>query len=95
MQSLQCLAQIHQIYRRQTRAVSGREGPGLTNNDIRVNTGQRYSRSEQVQNEKDKMAAYDFLKGKNISAASKKNEIWELQKLLNANDYNLSINRTI
>ena len=45
-----------------------------------------------LENEKDKEAAYEFLKGKNISSASKPNEIWELQKLLNANDYNLSIN---
>jgi hypothetical protein len=45
-----------------------------------------------VQNEKDKMASYEFLKGKNISAHSTPAEIWEMQKLLNANDYNLSIN---
>jgi len=45
-----------------------------------------------VENEKDKMAAYDFLKGKNTSPKSGKTEIWEMQKLLNENDYNLSIN---
>lgn len=44
-----------------------------------------------VENERDKMAAYDFLKGRNVSAHSPKNEIWELQKLLNANDYNINI----
>jgi len=47
-----------------------------------------------VENERDKMAAYDFLKGRNVSARSPKNEIWEMQKLLNANDYNISINGT-
>jgi Putative peptidoglycan binding domain len=45
-----------------------------------------------VESERDKMAACEFLKGKNVSARSAKNEVWELQKLLNANDYNLSIN---
>ena len=45
-----------------------------------------------LENEKDKQAAYEYLRGKNISAGSKPNEIWELQKLLNANDYNISIN---
>jgi hypothetical protein len=45
-----------------------------------------------VENERDKNAAYDFLKGKNVSAQSPANEIWELQKLLNANDYNIAIN---
>jgi hypothetical protein len=45
-----------------------------------------------VENEKDKIAGYDFLKGKNVSLHSPPNEIWELQKLLNANDYNISIN---
>jgi hypothetical protein len=44
-----------------------------------------------AENEKDKIAAYDFLKGKNISARSPANEIWEMQKLLNANDYNINI----
>ena len=64
---------------------------GLTNDYIEIILDKDITIGA-VQNEKDKMAAYDFLKGKNISAASKKNEIWELQKLLNANDYNLSIN---
>ena len=45
-----------------------------------------------VENERDKMAACDFLKGKNVSAGSKPTEIWELQKLLNSNDYKISIN---
>jgi hypothetical protein len=45
-----------------------------------------------VENEKDKMAGYDFLKGRNVSAHSAPGEIWELQKLLNANDYNININ---
>ncbi len=44
-----------------------------------------------VENERDKMAAYEFLKGKNVSARSPQNEIWEMQKLLNANDYNINI----
>jgi hypothetical protein len=44
-----------------------------------------------VENEKDKQAAYEFLKGKNVSPHSAKNEIWEMQKLLNENDYNVSI----
>jgi hypothetical protein len=44
-----------------------------------------------VENERDKMADYEFLKGKNVSAHSPPNEIWELQKLLNANDYNINI----
>jgi hypothetical protein len=44
-----------------------------------------------VENEKDKLAAYDFLKGKNVSTHSPKNEIWEMQKLLNGNDYNIGI----
>ena len=45
-----------------------------------------------VENEKDKMDGYEFLKGKNVSAHSPSNEIWEMQKLLNANDYNININ---
>lgn len=45
-----------------------------------------------VENERDKMDGYEFLKGKNVSAHSPANEIWEMQKLLNANDYNVSIN---
>jgi hypothetical protein len=45
-----------------------------------------------VENEKDKMAGYDFLKGRNVSAHSSPGEIWEMQKLLNANDYNININ---
>ncbi|MCW3124387.1 MAG: peptidoglycan-binding protein [Bacteroidetes bacterium] len=64
---------------------------GLTNDDIEMILDKDITIGA-VENEKDKMAAYDFLKGKNVSAASKPNEIWELQKLLNANDYNLSIN---
>jgi hypothetical protein len=47
-----------------------------------------------VENERDKMAAYDFLKGKNVSTRSPQNEIWEMQMLLNANDYNININGT-
>ena len=64
---------------------------GLTNDDIALILEKDITIGA-VENEKDKMAAYEFLKGKNVSASSKKNEIWELQKLLNANDYNLSIN---
>ena len=64
---------------------------GLTNEDIEIILDKDITPGA-VENEKDKMAAYDFLKGKNVSAVSKKNEIWELQKLLNASDYNLSIN---
>jgi hypothetical protein len=64
---------------------------GLSNDDIEIILDKDITIGA-VENEKDKMAAYDFLKGKNISASSKPNEIWELQKLLNANDYNLSIN---
>ena len=45
-----------------------------------------------VENEKDKLDGYEFLKGKNVSAHSPSNEIWEMQKLLNANDYNININ---
>ena len=45
-----------------------------------------------VENERDKMAGCEFLKGKNVSVHSPKNEIWEMQKLLNANDYNININ---
>jgi hypothetical protein len=45
-----------------------------------------------VENERDKMAGCEFLKGRNVSAHSPKNEIWEMQKLLNANDYNININ---
>ena len=45
-----------------------------------------------VENEKDKMAGYEFLKGRNVSAHSPQSEIWEMQKLLNANDYNININ---
>ena len=45
-----------------------------------------------VENQRDKQAGYEFLKGKNTSARSPQNEIWEMQKLLNANDYNLNIN---
>jgi hypothetical protein len=45
-----------------------------------------------VENERDKITAYEFLKGKNVSPHSAKNEIWEMQKLLNANDYNVGIN---
>jgi phosphoribosylformylglycinamidine (FGAM) synthase-like enzyme len=63
---------------------------GLTNDVIKM-VFEKGITVGAVENEKDKMAAYDFLKGKNISATSKPNEIWELQKLLNANDYNLSI----
>ena len=44
-----------------------------------------------VENERDKVAGYEFLKGKNVSARSPQNEIWEMQKLLNANDYNINI----
>lgn len=44
-----------------------------------------------VENDRDKQAAYEFLKGKNVSSHSAKNEIWEMQKLLNENDYNVSI----
>jgi peptidoglycan hydrolase-like protein with peptidoglycan-binding domain len=64
---------------------------GLTNDDIRIVLDKDITIGA-VENEKDKMAAYEFLRGKNVSASSKPNEIWELQKLLNANDYNLSIN---
>lgn len=64
---------------------------GLTNEDIRIVLDKDITIGA-VENEKDKMAAYDYLKGKNISGSSKPNEIWELQKLLNANDYNLTIN---
>ena len=64
---------------------------GLTNDIIKM-VFEKGITVGAVENEKDKMAAYDFLKGKNVSAISKPNEIWELQKLLNANDYNLSIN---
>ena len=45
-----------------------------------------------VENERDKMAGYEFLKGKNVNTHSPKNEVWEMQKLLNVNDYNISIN---
>jgi hypothetical protein len=45
-----------------------------------------------VENERDKMAGCEFLKGKNVSLRSPKSEIWEMQKLLNANDYNININ---
>lgn len=45
-----------------------------------------------VENDKDKIAGYEFLKGKNVSPHSAKSEIWEMQKLLNDNDYNLNIN---
>lgn len=64
---------------------------GLTNDDIKIILDKDITIGA-VESEKDKMAAYEFLKGKNVSASSKPNEIWELQKLLNANDYNLSIN---
>ncbi|MFN8278063.1 MAG: peptidoglycan-binding domain-containing protein [Chitinophagales bacterium] len=40
-----------------------------------------------VQEEQDKLAAYDFLKGKNAGARSGPAEIWQVQMLLNANDY--------
>lgn len=63
---------------------------GMTNEDIRIIIDKDITIGA-VENEKDKMAAYDYLKGKNVSASSKPNEIWELQKLLNANDYNLTI----
>ena len=45
-----------------------------------------------VENENDKMAGFEFLKGHNVSAHSSQSEIWEMQKLLNANDYNININ---
>jgi Putative peptidoglycan binding domain len=45
-----------------------------------------------VEAEKDKMAALQYLKGKNVGLSSKPAEIWELQKLLNANEYNIAIN---
>ena len=44
-----------------------------------------------VQGEKDKVAALDFLKGKNVHSGSNATEVWEMQKLLNANDYSISI----
>ncbi|MFN8309160.1 MAG: hypothetical protein U0T73_04305 [Chitinophagales bacterium] len=47
-----------------------------------------------IQEEKDKMAAYDFLKGKNVGKSASQAEIWEVQKLLNANDYPVVINGT-
>lgn len=64
---------------------------GLTNEDIRIILDRDITIGA-VESEKDKMAAYDYLKGKNVCNTSKPNEIWELQKLLNANDYNLTIN---
>ena len=64
---------------------------GMTNEDIKIILDKDITIGA-VENEKDKMASYDYLKGKNISSSSKPNEIWELQKLLNANDYNLTIN---
>ncbi len=63
---------------------------GLTNEDIKIILDKDITIGA-VENEKDKMAAYDYLRGKNVSSTSRPNEIWELQKLLNANDYNLTI----
>jgi hypothetical protein len=47
-----------------------------------------------VESDRDKLAAYNFLKGKNTGPRSPANEIWEVQKLLNDNDYNVRINGT-
>jgi hypothetical protein len=44
-----------------------------------------------LQADNDKHAAFELLKGKNIGAGAKPNEIWELQKLLNQNDYKIII----
>lgn len=63
----------------------------LTNEEIKIILDKDLTIGA-VENEKDKMAAYDYLKGKNVSSTSRPSEIWELQKLLNANDYNLTIN---
>ena len=41
--------------------------------------------------EKDKQAAFEFLKGKNVNRASSADQVWEMQKLLNANEYNIAI----
>ena len=63
---------------------------GLDNEDIAVILEKGITIGA-VENERDKSTAYEFLKGKNVSPHSTKSEIWELQKLLNGNDYNLSI----
>ncbi len=93
-------SRINRYYRllRYTQALEGKliqsqdmKDQGLTNEDIRIILDKDITIGA-VESEKDKMAAFEYLKGKNVSGASKPNEIWELQKLLNANDYNLTIN---
>jgi hypothetical protein len=63
---------------------------GLTNDVIEIILDKGITVGA-VENEKDKMAAYEFLKGKNVNVGSRANEVWEMQKLLNSNDYKIPI----
>lgn len=63
---------------------------GLSNDDIAeiLNKGLTIGA---YQIEKDKQAAYEFLKGKNVNRTSPADQVWEMQKLLNANEYIIPI----